>query len=94
MGNNNKQELTPLQLLDQQYKQAEQDKLLKATEHRDSVRATIPSAFELNSERPVGLEVGSGTKYDEGMYATDLSDRAEYNAQNQTTGDKWKNATI
>ena len=88
------QKLTPQQELDLKYKQEEQAKLQGQLRYNRDVENSIPKAGELSANTPIGSEFGLGTKYDVGISKDQLDDRAEYNAQNQTTGDKWKNATV
>ena len=88
------EQLTRQQELDAKYNSEEQVRARQAKAHDDLIGASIPKAFDLPSSTPIGSEFGLGTKYDVGISKDQLDDRAEYNAQNQTTGDKWKNATI
>jgi len=51
-----------------------------------------PRDFELN--KSIGDKFGKGSKYDAGISEIQLDDRDEYRAQNQTTANKWGNATV
>lgn len=88
------EQLTRQQELDAKYNSEEQVRARQAKAHDDLIGASIPKAFDLPPSTPIGSEFGLGTKYDVGISKDQLDDRAEFNAQNQTTGDKWKNATI